>query len=158
MSNLIHWGSPLDDFQRMHDEINRFFWGRHLPALGPSREFPTYSAWGPAVDVTETQNEVIVRAEIPGVNPDDLDLTVTEDGLSIRGEVKQETNAHEQGFRRIERRYGSFFRSIPFPVAVQHEMATADYTNGILEVKVPKAEHARSKSTKLRINRKSDVQ
>lgn len=152
MANLIEWNSPFEEFQRLQEEFGRYLSGRSLPLAAGFRPLPAFSGWGPAVDVSETQNEMIIRAEIPGVDPNDLDLTVTEDGITLRGEVKQETLADEHGYRRIERRYGSFHRTIPFPVPVKHEQATAQYRNGILDVRAPKAEHAKCRATKLRID------
>ncbi|MDI6870854.1 MAG: Hsp20/alpha crystallin family protein [Bacillota bacterium] len=148
MADLVKW-TPFDEFHRMREDMNRllnFAW----PVPWGERTFP--AAWGPSVDVRETPTHVIVSAEIPGVDPDDLDVTVAEDGLSLKGEVKQETDADTQGYRRIERRYGSFYRTIPFPAPVKHEQATADYRNGVLQVSVPKAEPGKGKATRLRIN------
>lgn len=151
MANLTHWRSPFDEFQRFYDDINRFF-GRSLAESGQGLDLPFFGHRGPAVDLSETQNEIVLHAEIPGVNPDDLDITITEDSITLRGEVKQEINADERGYRRVERRYGSFYRSIPFPSMVKHDQATASYRNGILEVRIPKAEEAKSKATKLRVS------
>lgn len=108
--------------------------------------------WGPSVDIRETKTHIIMHAEIPGVDPQDLDVTITEDGLSLRGVVKQEADTEEQGYRKIERRYGSFQRTIPFPTSVKHDQAEANYQNGILKISVPKAEPGAGKAIKLQIN------
>lgn len=114
-------------------------------------------AFGPAIDVRETDTHLIVEADVPGVDPENIDLVVTENGLTVRGEVKEEKKAQDQGFHRIERRYGSFQRTIPFPAPVRHEEAVADYKNGVLEVRVPKKEPDEKKATRLKI-RNRDVQ
>ena len=147
MANLIHW-NPLDDVQRMRENFYRFF-GPDFLFRWSGREHAT---WGPSVDVRETKTHIIVHAEIPGVDPKDLDVTITEDALSLRGEVRQEADIDEHGYRKIERRYGSFQRTIPFPVAVKHNEAEANYHNGILKISVPKAEPGVGKAIKLQIN------
>ncbi|MEA4883356.1 MAG: Hsp20/alpha crystallin family protein [Clostridia bacterium] len=153
MADLVPW-TPFDDLQRMRDEMSRFF----APGwLAPFGERATAN-WGPSVDVRETPTHIVVSAEIPGVNPDDLDVTVTEGGLSLRGEIKQESDTKGQGYQRIERRYGSFARTIPFPVSVKHEQAAASYRDGVLQVTVPKAEPGGGKATKLRINQPRQIQ
>src|SRR5690606_24439456 len=112
---------------------------------------PRAGLWGPSVDVEETDDQIIVRAEISGANPGDLDVQITEDSSSPQGEVRQETGTNARGCRRIERRYGAFQRTIPFPVPVEHERATATYRNGILEVRAPKAAAGRGRARKLPI-------
>jgi HSP20 family protein len=146
MADITRW-QPYDELTRMRDDISRifapFFSGGFFPGWQTS--------WGPSVDVRETDTHIEVSAEIPGVNPGDIDLTVTDDSLTIRGEIKHQADTNQQGFRRIERRYGSFQRTIPFPVAVKHEQATADYRNGILEVKIPKAQTGQTRVTRLKV-------
>jgi len=148
VSNITRW-SPWDDFMRMNEEFTRFF-GGIKPWVGWSEQ----QGWpsGPAVDVKETENEVQVSVEIPGADPKDLDLIVTDDALRLKGEIRQSDEVTNAGYRRVERRYGSFQRTIPFPVPVEHTKATAVYKNGILEVKVPKAQGDKSKATRLTIS------
>lgn len=144
MPDIMRW-NPYDDLARMREDFGRIFaplWG-HAPGV-----------WGPSMDIAETDTHVEVSAEIPGVDPGELDLTISEDGLTLRGVVKQASDTNQQGYRRIERRYGSFQRSIAFPVPVQFDQATADYENGILHIRIPKAASARSKSIKLDIGKK----
>lgn len=151
MADLVRW-SPFEEMARMREDWSRLMSsGFAVPWLsqGP--------AFGPAVDLRETETHLIVEAEVPGINPEDIDLVVTEDGLTLRGEVKEEKKAEEKGFRRLERRYGSFHRRIPFPVPVKHEEAVADYKNGVLQVSLPKSESAHKKATRLKI-RNRDLQ
>lgn len=152
MANLTRW-NPFDEISRMRDDLSSFLGQNIFSPWGDKG-----ASWGPAVDVKETGSEIIVSAEIPGVNPDDLDMVVSEDSLTIRGEVKQESKTEEKGFYRAERRYGSFQRVIPFPVEVKHEQAAASYNNGVLEVKIPKADPASGKATRLRIQSKDSQQ
>lgn len=146
MSDLVRW-SPYDELARIRDEFNQAFapfWsGRPWSSL--------MSNWIPSVDVRESADRIEVSAEIPGVNPEDVDVTVSDDSVVIRGEVKQETVDSDMGYMRQERRYGSFQRTIPLPAAVKHEQSTIDYHNGILKLTLPKAEPGKSRSTRLKI-------
>ncbi len=149
MADIMKW-NPFEDMLRIRDDFNRFF-GTISPWGEQGREGVS-QAWGPSVDVHETADAVKVSVEIPGVNPGDLELTITDDSLTLRGEIKHQADTTEHGYRRIERRYGSFQRTIPFPVAVKHDQARADYQNGILQVTAPKAEPGKSKAIRLKIN------
>ena len=122
MTDLVRW-NPYSELSRMRESIDRIF----------------TPYWGPSVDVTETNGQISVSAEVPGIDPKDINLTISEDGLTISGEIKQDIDVDHQGYRHIERRYGSFHRSIPFPVAVKYDEAVAEYHNGILKVRVPKS-------------------
>jgi HSP20 family protein len=143
VADLVRW-SPFEE--RMRDD-----WSRLVPLGFASPWLSQGLASLPAVDVRETGTHLIVQAEIPGIDPADIDLVVTEDGLTIRGEVKEDKKADDQGFHRVERRYGSFQRTISFPTPVKHEEAAADYKNGVLEVRVPKSEHDKKKATRVRV-------
>ena len=92
------------------------------------------------MDLRETDNEIILRADIPGVSPQELDITVDENVIILKGEIKQDQDRNEKGYHITERRYGSFYRTIPLPVAVKSDQSTARYKNGVLELRVPKAE------------------
>jgi HSP20 family protein len=147
VADLVRW-NPYDELTRLRDDFSRMF----APLWGWGTSPSATARWGPSVDVRETDTHVELSAEIPGVSPGDLDLTITDDNLTIRGEVKHASETDQQGFRRIERRYGAFHRTIPFPVTVKHDQAVADYRNGILEVRVPKAEPGKTKALRLKIN------
>lgn len=145
MRDMTQW-NPYDELQRIRDDFGRFF-GSSLAMQPPDQLFHSF----PSVDVSETDSHVIVTADVPGVSSDDLDVTITDDSLTIRGEVRQEQDTSQRGFRRTERRYGAFHRVIPFPVTVKHEEASASCSNGVLEVRVPKAEPGRGRSVRLKI-------
>jgi HSP20 family protein len=138
VTDLVRW-NPYSELSRMRENIDRIF----------------APYWGPSVDVTETDGQISVSAEVPGIDPKDINLTISEDGLTISGEVKQDIDVDHQGYRHIERRFGSFHRSIPFPVSVKYDEAAAEYRNGILKVRVPKATAAGSKTLKLQVNESS---
>lgn len=149
--SLMRWRRPqtipmstmFDDMDRWFDRFFRF------PLM---RAFETEPFdFGPAVDMYETDTEVVVKAELPGVNKDDIDLSVEDDVLRLSGESRHEEQVNEEGYHRRELRYGSFRRVVPLPAAVkQHEIA-ASFDNGILTIRAPKAEEkARGKKVEIK--------
>lgn len=105
----------------------------------------------PRADVYETDNEVVVKAEIPGVSKEDLNIYVDENSVRISGQTKKDTGYKDENAYRAERFYGSFSRTIPLPVKVKSEMAKASYRDGILSVTAPKAESSKTKGRKIDI-------
>jgi HSP20 family protein len=116
------------------------FWGdRFFPKI--FNDFYRGGNFGPSVDLKETDKEIILHADIPGVNQEDLDITVDENVVILKGETKRDETREEKGYHFTERRFGSFYRTIPLPVEVKSEQAVARYKNGVLELRVPKVEH-----------------
>lgn len=150
MQYPMHRGPFGGGMRRWREEMDRMF--DRMPFWQGWQGWQG-NMWGPSVDVHETDNELMVSAEIPGVNPEDLDVTVSEDHLTLKGEIKQATHVDEQGYRLSERRYGSFHRVIPLPVEIRPNESRANYVNGVLEIHAPKSTEARSRSVKLRVNR-----
>jgi HSP20 family protein len=105
--------------------------------------------WAPSVDVAETDTEITVTAELPGVKQEEVDVTITDDILTLKGEKKEEKEVKEKNYHRIERTYGSFQRSINLPTGVQADKAKAAYKDGILTITVPKVEEAKPKQIKI---------
>jgi HSP20 family protein len=135
------WGAehPLSRLREEVDALfDRFFRGWAdwpEPGWGPER------FWG--VDVEDTDREVLVRAEAPGFEPQDFDIQVSGNTLTIRAERKQEAEQEQGGYRISQRRYGRFQRSIPLPAAVDADRVEAHYRNGVLELRLPRTEEAR---------------
>lgn len=134
--SLIRWRRPVmptvfDEMERMFERLlpRRWWW----PLEGEEHEF------GPAVDVYETDDEVVVKVSLPGANREDINITAQEDSLTIRGESKQEEKVDEEGYYRRELRYGSFSRTIPLPATVNADAITAKFADGVLTVRAPKA-------------------
>jgi HSP20 family protein len=116
---------------------------------------PTRSLRGDAeltfpIDLSETENEVVVKAVLPGVKPNDVDISVTENVLTIKGQAQSEQTEEKENYYRREIRYGAFARSIPLPTRVNHEQAGAEFHDGILTVRLPKAEEVRPKTIRIR--------
>ncbi|MDK2897763.1 MAG: hypothetical protein PWP04_1883 [Candidatus Atribacteria bacterium] len=105
----------------------------------------------PAVDVAENENEIIVKAEVPGLDPKDVDVKVSEDAVEIRGETKDELEEKDAGYYRRERYYGSFERVINLPTKVKEDQVKATYKNGILTITLPKTEPSKPKARKVEI-------
>ena len=107
--------------------------------------------WSPAVDILETENELVVKADLPDVPLEDIDVRVEDQTLSIKGERKFELDSNEKGYHRVERAYGSFMRSFAVPTSVDAEKVSADYKNGVLTVTLPKKEAAKPKQVKVEV-------
>jgi HSP20 family protein len=101
---------------------------------------------GPSIDMYQTDNDVVVKATLPGVKPDEINISITGDMLNISGDMQKEEEHKEARYHIRERRYGSFSRSIPLPTPVQADKANADFENGILTLTLPKAEEVRPKT------------
>lgn len=139
------------DMERMFHE----FWRRPFLSLwdhelsGPGR-MPSLQM--PAVDVYEDKDEVVVKAEVPGLSKEDLDVTLTESTLTLKGEKKQEEEVKEKNFYRSERSTGSFVRTIDLPTEVKTDQTKATFRNGVLEIRLPKTEEAKRKLIKVKID------
>jgi HSP20 family protein len=142
---------PFQDLLAIQDEMNQLF-GR---AMGEGRQGRSQGQagqrmWAPALDISERKDAYVVTIEVPGVRPEDLDITLEDGLLTIQGERQFTQESSEQQFHRVERRYGSFRRSITLPARVQAEQIEASFENGVLEVVVPKAEEAKPKKISVR--------
>jgi HSP20 family protein len=131
---IIRW----DPFREMTQLQNRF--DRLFEAVGGRQE-----SWLPAVDVFDTQDAVVLKAELAGMNPDDIQIEVEDNVLTIKGERKFEEKVDEERYYRVERRFGSFQRSLALPQGVKADQIEAGYDEGILTVTVPKAEQEKPK-------------
>ena len=141
MADLVRW-EPRDDLIRLRDAMDRMF----EDSFGRARStFLTPFEAGPALDVYETSEAVVVEAALPGVRAEDIEVTVTGDVLTVKGESKEDTTVEKEHYYRRERRYGSFSRSVRLPGAVEAGEATAEFKDGVLKLTVPKTEEAKAK-------------
>lgn len=134
--------------------FNNDFWGdRFFNQMMPKAfgDLLRTGNFGPSIDVKETDDEIILQADIPGVNREDLDITVEDNVVILKGETKRDETREEKGYHLSERRYGSFYRTVPLPMEVKSDQATARYRNGVLELRVPKAETAKRRGFKPKI-------
>ncbi len=133
--SLIRWQQR--QLPTVFDEMERMF-ERLVPRHWWPVEEEKY-AFGPAVDVYETDDEVVVKAELPGVDREGISITAQEDSIVIHGESKQEEEVDEEGYYRRELRFGSFRRSVPLPTTVNPDEVSAKFADGVLTVRAPKA-------------------
>ena len=145
--SLIRW-RPTRDLVGIRDEMNRLF-DSFFTGWPERRKDLLASEWAPSIDVAETDEEIVVTAELPGVKQDEVDITITDDVLTLKGEKKEEKEVKEKNYHRVERSYGSFQRSISLPTGVKSDEAKASYKDGVLHITVPKAEEAKPKQIKI---------
>ena len=142
--NLIRW-DQLQELVAMNNLRNRT-----LNDAYTARTEDAFGAWAPPVDIFEKHDDLVIRAEIPGMQKEDMDVRIENGVLTLRGERKQDTEVEEENAYRLERVYGTFTRSFSLPTTVDAAKVTATYKDGILEVSVPKAETARPKQVEIK--------
>ena len=146
MRTIARW-EPFRGVTTLQDQINRLF----NDAFDRTGEPSNLSAWAPAVDVYETEQELVVKADLPDVDPKDLDIRVENHLLTIRGERKSEKKVSEEDYLRVERSFGSFARSFTLANTVNTEAIKAEYQNGVLTLAIPKREEAKPKQIKVNV-------
>jgi HSP20 family protein len=161
MATMMRW-DPFQDLRDAQDEMAQMTQMAQMsPRLahalglhaqqGSGRAATT--AWAPALDISERKDAYLVTVELPGVEPDDLEITLEDGLLTIQGERHFAHDSSEQQFHRVERRYGAFRRSITLPAQVQAEQIEASFDNGVLQIMVPKMEEAKPKRIQVRPGR-----
>jgi HSP20 family protein len=138
--NLITW-DPFRDVGTMREDMERLF--DSMLSRYPRERVP--AVWAPPIDVEETNDAMIIRAELPGMKREEIKVTVAEDTVTICGERKYESEQKNRKFHRVERAYGSFQRTIALPVSVQGDKTQASYKAGVLELVLPKAERIKAR-------------
>ena len=140
--------SPFRTMSTLQDQINRMF----HEAFERRGEESNLTTWAPAVDIYEDEQELVVKADLPDVDPKDLDIRVENNILTIRGERKFEKNVSTENYLRVERAYGTFSRSFALSNTVNTEAIKADYQHGVLTLHVPKREEAKPKQIKVNVD------
>ena len=145
MSNLIRW-EPAREMMTLREAMD------HLFDDAFTRPFRLSNGFGsiPSVDMYQTDNEIVVKAAIPGVKTDDVQINVTGELLTIKGEVKEKEEVKEKAYHLREQRWGTFERSIALPTEVIADKAKAEFENGVLTITLPKAEEVRPKSINIK--------
>jgi HSP20 family protein len=134
MSELIPWRGEVE---RLRSEMERLY--ERFFDWTPSRRFGELGEW-PAVDVSETEKEIVVKADVPGMDPKDIQVFIDGNVLTLQGERKQEKEEKGENYHRVECSYGSFSRSVTLPAGVAQEKAKASYKRGILRITLPKTQ------------------
>ncbi len=130
---------PLDVFKRLTDQLDSLMAGK-LPALGDEDSSVVTSSWRPAVDIREEADRFVIIADVPGVDPKNIDVSMDQGVLSIKGERAQEKEEEREGYRRIERSRGTFYRRFSLPDSADAEKISAKSAHGVLELTIPKRE------------------
>jgi len=147
MAELMVW-RPIQELKKEMDRIWQEFFGKgYVPEKWEGIE------WIPAVDVSETDDAVIVKVDVPGVNPEDMEISLVDNVLVIKGEKKREEEEKKENFYRMERFYGSFMRSIQLPCEVEEDKIEATYKDGVLKIVLPKKPEEKKKVIKINVGK-----
>jgi len=149
MSSLIRW-EPFEELISLREAMDRLF---EESFVRPWSLWPSLWEGTVPVDMYETEDSVVVTAAVPGVKPEDIDITVTGDTLTIKGETKAEKELEKANYICRERHYGTFSRSVSLPAGLETDKAEATFENGILRLTIPKAEHAKPKTIKVKVKK-----
>jgi HSP20 family protein len=152
MNTVVRY-EPFRGLSTLHDQVNRLF--NESMFRGQAQD-SAITTWAPAVDIYETPNELVVKADLPDVDEKDIDIRVENNLLTIRGERKLESSVSEDNYLRVERTYGSFSRSFSLPNTVNAETIHAEYKNGVLTVNLPKREESKPRQVKVSVNASSN--
>jgi HSP20 family protein len=140
--NLVPWRREGNGSSALTRQINRIFGDFGLVDDDFFAPLDANRAWGPALDVAETPESFVVKAEVPGIDPKEIDISVTGNTLTLKGEKQEEKEEKGKNWRRVERSYGSFHRSVTLPVAIKAEKIEAESKDGVLTITLPKSVEA----------------
>ena len=148
MKNIVRW-TPSREMSSLWNAFDRMFEDSYLM---PNDQTPR--SWGLAVDVAENDNAYVVKASVPGVSPDEIEITMEKNVLTISGESRADETINHEEYRLRERRYGTFSRSIRFPAEVNSDSIEASYESGVLTLMVPKTEEVKPKKIAVNVTKK----
>ena len=146
LTRFERW-DPFDELTTLRNRMDRL-WSRMS-----AEDDPALANWSPTADVVETANDIVIKAELPGIDAKDVDVRIENGVLSIQGQRNAEKETEDKGFRRIERTYGTFFRSFVLPPNVEVDKIAATFVNGVLEVRMPKKEEAKPRTIKVDVKK-----
>jgi HSP20 family protein len=146
LTRFERW-DPTDELTTLRNSMDRL-WSRMT-----AENEPALANWSPTSDVVETKDEIMIKAELPGLDEKDVNIEIENGVLTIKGERKAEQETDEKGYRRIERAYGSFLRAFTLPTNIEAEKISATFTNGLLEVHMPKMEGAKPRTIKVEVKK-----
>jgi HSP20 family protein len=154
MSSMITRWDPFRELAQLQNRVNRLFQETNFG----QEEGITTSSFVPPVDIYETEQNIVLKLEVPGVEQKDLDIRIENNTITIRGERNFEKEVKEENFHRVERRYGSFQRSFSLPNTVNTEQVSADYENGVLKVTIAKRAEAKPKQIKVNVGAQKTIE
>ena len=143
MSDALARWDPLKEMVTLREAMDRLF---AESFVRPGSAFPVMGMEGPAVDMYQTKDDIVVKAALPGLKPDEIEISVTGDILTLKGELKDEEKIEEGSYLRKERQFGQFVRELSLPTLVNSEKAKAEFEHGVLTLRLPKAEAVKPKS------------
>jgi HSP20 family protein len=149
---IVRW-QPFRDLMTTQREFDRLFREAFPSFLGEAEGDLSTRPWAPAVDIFENENNIVLKAELPGVDPKDVEVRVEDNTLYLKGERKFEKETKEENYHRVERSYGSFARSFALPSSIDAEKVAADYKDGLLTLTLPKREEAKPKTIKINVSK-----
>jgi HSP20 family protein len=150
--NIIKY-DPFRELRSLQDEMNRLFsssFSRGSGASGGEGDQIMRGAWNPSVDIFENQNQIVLEAELPGMKPEEVEISIENNVLTLHGERKFEKKDENDNFHRVERSYGSFTRSFTLPPTVSSENAQAEFENGVLRLTLAKREEAKPRRIEIK--------
>ena len=147
---IVRW-EPIRNLVNTQDRFNRLF-NDSLSHFFDDGELGTRT-WAPSVDIYETDHDVVLKAELPGVDPKDVEIRVEDGTLYLKGQRKFENEVKEENYHRVERSYGSFTRSFALPSSVNSDKAKAEYKDGLLTLTLPKREEAKPKTIQINVSK-----
>jgi len=146
LTRFERW-DPFDELTTLRNRMDRLW--SHMTADDET----ALADWSPTSDVLETKDEIVIKAELPGIDEKNVDVEIESGVLTIKGERTAEKETEEKGYRRVERSYGTFLRSFTLPTNVEADKISASFTNGLLEVHLPKKEDAKPRSIKVEVKK-----
>lgn len=152
---IVRW-DPFRDLLNLQDEVNSLFRRSFMRGTEVPAEVEARVTWAPALDMHESAEAITVEVEVPGLDAKDIDISLEDDILHIKGERKFSDEVKEEDYHRIERAYGYFERNIPLPRKVDEEKVTASVAGGVLSIQLPKAAEARPKQITIEVKGESE--
>lgn len=138
---VVRWKDPFAEMTKFQETVNRLFEEALSPVHGREGTWPR--SWEPAVDIFETDEEIVLKAEVPGIGKDQVSIEVKDGLLTLSGERKFEKEVKEEQYHRVERSYGAFHRTFTLPASVDADRVNASLRDGVLEIRLPKREEAK---------------
>ncbi len=147
--SIIKW-DPFRDLLSLQERMNKLF-EESLLQTGKERQDLMVGGWSPAVDVMESNDEIVLKAELPGIDLKDVEVLIKDNVLTLRGERRFEKEEEKENYHRIERTYGTFQRFFTLPASVEQDKIKAKMKDGVLEVRIPKAKEEKSKKIEIEV-------